>query len=1167
VLSFDPVVYFLFLPDLSSWLYAPPVVRNEPGVVEATLQGLRQIVAKVPPSDAGGESRQVELVDSPEDLANKARTLIRKLFVNVFQDFLLFRAQRKEEDWLQNNLSRLDTSFLTAFQLVLDDCLPVQFGVAVSADNAGTAKGEMVKELQRIRTKLVTRVCLDCVITISQAQNLDSDYLEMLDRKIPKCVLDEHQLSGLIEVAASIAADPHASADLAYRLEALVAWAALQGGRPNPRVGYWAGYVANLEEYLVRHPERSPGLRVPDEFLKKTLDYRQVWNEIARRLRDENLGDIRARFAGAKPLFDLAERLGMGDLLADLMPRMRRVHGLDKIDEQTSPILFEAFSSRLDDDGGVAAYAEMVARVIRAGQPSRGFDAIKHADMRLAQTGRLDAASMIRCRAAQALNDSHELRSAERLLVSWIDHLKVSAEWERLRLATRLDLMNELGNSFRYAGKFQEAIALYTEALDLCADSLRDQRRVLLRNLGIAYRDSGRVLDGMNYLRESMQDEMLPVDRSAALHSIALCHDLLGDHRQALEHLEEALALLKSDGGEPFAQERMRLLISLAQNSMHVDDFRRAFTALDEARRLADDVLDSPFDSILCVVLMLRMGAEFAPSKTYKDLGTALADQFLSHERVRSSAEATMLLALAQITLQLGDRSRFERLMGLLESAPAEALSRDRWRLDGLKSWAAFNSGDLISAHSHLQESWRTLFVSFGSNDIAELPLTYLADRETIQSLTSSMVPQLVNAGHTPPTYLCLAAELQSSLMQNLSLSTDNEFRSQFLSRPLSEDWLAEDIEFLVSTGPGGRPTAFLHFLFDGSGYRPLMSLKQPGRPVEVRQGGSLDGHIVNKAWMELRDAVQLYNPAAREDPLANLPNWNALAGRMATLVRENIPPGSHVCIVPSRWFSCLPLHMSEHPGDGRPLIADYTFSYVPSVFVAARLRERRLADGREAVWKPDRVGNFVVWLTDDDRDVVESFTAHSNNIRHFLEAQGAIVIPAEGVAATRVAFGEMLQDTQMMHICCHGIANLRGRTHRLLVSDGKTLPPSDVVALANPQNDAFFVDWDKVGTQRAPLIVLSCACSSAVTSLQTAGERVGLERSLFRRGTSSFIAPLWNIVAFDIHRLTEQVLRNYYSSPDVDLGQAVQKTVLDGLSKERGRHAAGALALMGDWL
>jgi len=1165
VLTFDPVVCFLFSPTFGIWLYAPPVVRSKPGVVEATLRQMRQALAT---TSAGPETWKVELVDTVEELTGRARTVIKELFVDLFQGVLISRAKNQDEEWLQDNISYLDAAFFTGFQLVLDECLPIHFAVAASTAGAAPAATDILNELADIRTRLVTRACLQSLLTFSQIEEPVQDLLETLERTVPSCVLDERQVSALSDLAESVYADPDATAEVAYTFEAIVAWAALQIAQPNPRAQYWAGCVAHMEEYLARGSKEHSRMRLSDEFLKNTLDYHHLWNEIALRIRDETLGDIRGRAAAAQPLFNLAERLGLGDLIAELMPHMMRVRGLEKMQEEVFPVLFEEFVRRLDEDAGVPAYAEMVSRVIRAGKLQAALAAITLADSRLAPADRLADASIIRCRAAQAFNETHEYRTAQRMLMDWIERLKRSADWELLRLSTRIDVINELGNSFRYTGMLQKAIALYTDALDLCVDSsLRESRRTLLQNLGIAYRDSGRVLDGIRHIRESMQDEITPAKRSAALHSLALCHDLLGDYRQAVQYLEEALKLLKSDDSELFAFERMRLLISLTQNSARIEDSHRAFTAVSEALRLADEVLQSPFDSILCVVLMLKIGGDFVPQKTWESLATALGDQFLSLNRIPSAIEVSMILILAELALRLENDQQFEQLIALAETAPGEALARNRWRVGSLKSWTALRKGELPRAHAFLQESWRDLLVSFASADMADLPLTYQNDRELLQAVTSTVVPRLVEAGHATSTYLCLAAELQNSLMQNLSLIADKEARLKFLSRPLAQDWLEEDISFLVDSGSAGRPAAFLQFLPVGGGYRPLISQKQTGRPVEVCFEGSLDGHILSQAWLELRFAVELYNPAAAGDPVADLPNWGAVAGRLASAVRDRIRPGTHLCVVPTGELNHLPLHLARHPSDGRPLIADYTFSYVPSIFVAARLRERRLAAGRGPVWKPDRAGNFVVWLTDDDEDVVASFIAHSHGMRHLLESRGSIVVSAEGATATQDSFGTLLEDTQLLHICCHGIASLRGRTHRLLVSDGKSLPPSDLIALANPRNDAFFLDWDKISMRRAPAIVLSCACSSAVASVQAAGERVGFERSLFQGGTNSFVAPLWDIAVCDIHRLSEEVLRNYYSSPHMDLGQAVQKTILDCLAEGKRPHAAGALALMGDWL
>jgi hypothetical protein len=577
---------------------------------------------------------------------------------------------------------------------------------------------------------------------------------------------------------------------------------------------------------------------------------------------------------------------------------------------------------------------------------------------------------------------------------------------------------------------------------------------------------------------------------------------------------------------------------------------------------LKDPVLTSQIAATSIGILESEEGEQYA--KVVKLSKHIIETVLASGIPMQATLRIALLLRLARLALAEKDYHSFQSYIAKAEELPAQAVSRFAWRIHALKSRAAYREANLSTAYRNAQVAWRSLINTYNQADLHELPFSFEADRETLQAQTGAIAWAMYESGETPASYLAHGAEMQGALMQNLMFCRDKDTFSLYPERSISVDATVDDIKFLALRSENDRPVAFLQFLLADGEYHPLVTICQDDKLQTSVINVTLDRDLLSRATSEFRYAVETYNPSSNNNPLAHLPNWSEFSALLASALRRTVATGSHICVVPNRGLSLLPIHCCSQSAGDPPLISDYTFSYVPSIFVAARLRER-LGKTRVPGWRPTHFGNFVVWQAGDYSQVIGSFSNHSTTINR--AAKGCDIQQAVGIHANLKSLEGLLAGAELLHLCCHGVVGFNTGTHRLLISDGKTLPPSDRRALVNPYNDPFFLDWDEIKTDSSPAIVISCSCSSGTTSVKTGGERIGFERSLFQRGTSSFIAPLWDVSVFDIHPLVENVVSDYFSSTDLELSQAVQRAILGALESGRPLHVVGALTLMGDWI
>ena len=117
----------------------------------------------------------------------------------------------------------------------------------------------------------------------------------------------------------------------------------------------------------------------------------------------------------------------------------------------------------------------------------------------------------------------------------------------------RADALNDAGRAQRKGARYQEAIALYRQASDLCkTQRQRSLQAVTLSNLAMARRDLGELRAAETLLRESIgiARRIAPEGEPRTFAQVNLCDTLeaLGDRQEALKCYELAVGLARRGG-------------------------------------------------------------------------------------------------------------------------------------------------------------------------------------------------------------------------------------------------------------------------------------------------------------------------------------------------------------------------------------------------------------------------------------------------------------------------------------------------------------------------------------------------------------------------------------------------------------------------------------------
>lgn len=660
-------------------------------------------------------------------------------------------------------------------------------------------------------------------------------------------------------------------------------------------------------------------------------------------------------------------------------------------------------------------------------------------------------------------------------------------DWEAdVALEHQFALAAERSNALRLKSRFPAAIEVLESMRPRIEASphtpLRiDQLFLLRRNVGIIRRD---MHDHEGALAEllALTSDATETQRTGLYSSLAVSYSLLQQHDHALEAAETALAW----AGE--RAERGAVLALVAQCRSVVGDAEGAHNALQ--RMNPDHLVDYVTLTRVCVVLMnleLRTGPielELAQN------AWRLLDNALDGELAPSSefARETMLTVRASRRTLLGlsgSQDGWQQVndvsLNTLGVPSPEALV-------GL-SIGAWQDGDLPLVHRLLDQLPAVLVRRYSSTTDVTL---VAATTSTLQILLDRLVTIVLERGASTEFGRVLA-ELSRDLVGRAATR-------QFAGIPLPWD---EEL-----TGLSGKWTV-LEWLESEDEIFCLLTTLQPGidpATVVIAMPPSFDS-----LGPRLLPRLRYWRVSDKTEPFA-VPGWSEAEEWARGLVNEHNV--ERLVIIEHERFAEVPWQVLFGPL--------CPVSSVPSLSTVLAARPRRPIHRLGAVSVP-RYGDAAAvadQLESAARALVDIHTLH-----------GARLL--SGTDAEREACLELLTQSDLVAFFCHGVFDADSRSMAWLVAADGTLPPAGRFG-AVPSARRHRItpsDCDKLAL--TPGIVLSAACSSGVARYAGVGEQIGIFGALRRSGTTSLIAPRWDVPAQEIIPILIDIAKRIVAGQD----------------------------------
>ncbi|WNZ44018.1 CHAT domain-containing protein [Leptolyngbya boryana CZ1] len=332
----------------------------------------------------------------------------------------------------------------------------------------------------------------------------------------------------------------------------------------------------------------------------------------------------------------------------------------------------------------------------------------------------------------------------------------------------------------------------------------------------------------------------------------------------------------------------------------------------------------------------------------------------------------------------------------------------------------------------------------------------------------------------TPETFRNTATQLRSELETTIAQIRQVEGYADFLDQPNFEDIRAalqtkRPLIYLVVTSAGSlaliiTPDEIANLWLDDLTEASLQELLQTW--FNAYNQCQRD----RQSWLNVIDSVshQLWQPLM--EPLVSY------------LKSHNF---DQAVLVPTGYLSLLPLHAawtedSSTPTGRHYALDDIHFTYAPnarSLTAAQAIATRAQA-------------NSILVIDNPTQDLLNSEREVQAAIAHFPQHQVLRHGEAE-IASVR----EALQHCNILHLSCHGTANLQEPlTSGLLMSDG-LLTLKDILDL----------NLTESATGGIRLAILS-ACETGLSGIENADEAISLPTGLLQAGVAGVIASLWAV-------------------------------------------------------
>jgi tetratricopeptide (TPR) repeat protein/CHAT domain-containing protein len=872
-------------------------------------------------------------------------------------------------------------------------------------------------------------------------------------------------------------------------------------GKINPRGKNWAEYLFAI--WLLSKDEEvtlDAQFKLSNETIRNTVRFRDLWNVAVAGISLEQQNEFKEQFAtGTKMMEDLGFQEELEDMFEAAPIRMRIERGTKLPPEKLGNSFIEtilkqySFNESIDKSVGIGEIVGgSVNNLIRNGQRDAAMFVAEEMLRRAFAAEDYFAAASIGTQLVKTMNLAEEYYFAGQIaseLLGLAQDKTISVKLASSRPSLMRDLFNESGNVSRYMHQYEMALTAYDlaekmEGLipeeDRNPDNLavlRRNRAIVLRNMG-QYRKAKEILDAE--LTQRPTDHLL-------LYSRVQIDFQTNNYKKALSYLDRAIELTEQVADLSVRSEYLltRGLIKKAMGSeaAGIDDLINAYQ-LSEA--------ESSLRVLRIAAAAMRFHSEQSEHREFIENCLRIQVEALASKEHRSNLSLilTMGLSIAQRYLEEGKPEELPEAvhteLDWLDSLEASV----PWHFDFIRGWLAYHSGDLSSCWEKFQLACAAFETSVpGGVDVSFAP-SWMLDKEQFQQVVTSVGLELIDQEVLEP----------KEAIRFYEFTNGREITSRF-GTSLSVDTIRDLIRTYAANL--GRPVEVFFPIAAGNAIRICRVPSTVDQPIAISDV-SWNKHEVRAVRDQTAWALKLANPADLTWFDEQTSGWNELGSQLGRFFDAYLQPDCHVCFLPGRDLTGLPLHLSLMP-DGRRLIEKTTVTFAPNFATL-------LATQKGANANTPAVGIVTVTKRRDSEKFRNRALKASAELHKILAPSYRIseLVERDG---KRKDVLDLLEQSDKMFFICHGAYAGASRGFGICVADEHQLPPSLFPIDEIPELKRFVITWDDFeDIQSCPSLVVTIACSSGITQVGPGGTRHGLEQTLFAKGTRALISPIWDI-------------------------------------------------------
>ena len=747
-----------------------------------------------------------------------------------------------------------------------------------------------------------------------------------------------------------------------------------------------------------------------------------------------------------------------------------------------------------------------------------------------------------------------------------------------------VDTLLGAGIAYQYLGKFEEAIKLFEEGLEI-ARQIPDRGREesAIRKLATVHKKIG-AFQGINFLEEQLQNTTDQESRRIILANLSLGHLSNGEYQKAINVYEQYLDLVRVLQNQKAEAEALR---DLAGAYAALGKYGQAIPLLEEGVAIAQQLNDTS----LLNWLLTQLGSAYRfAGNNQKALDTLQEALQLAKEAEETSLEWITLRTLAQLYTALDNLPQVIKIQ-----QERLAISRNTNNI----FWEALTLEDLSGAYFWLKDYSQAIELQKQALSL------YQSFNQQSQQTTSSTEAQaleklgflLWRAGKLKEAETTLYSALKSFDLQRQEILGNANFlslSSQELSlfayeassdiyRILQQILVAENrTNEALEVSEKGRARAYIDLLVSRLGadptsataleapnleqikqiakkenttlvqytvlyeysrlYRYRFGIEQPYAQASglliwvVKPTGEVTlkqvqlqenlADVVQKA----RQSILLGGRRTRRQPPGKRSQeklYQILIEPIANLLPTN--PEERVTFIPQDTLFLVPFPALQDP-DGNYLIEQHTILTAPSIQVLglARKVKKDLSSSQPALVIGNPTMPGIRLAPNAPRQQLSELPGSEEEAKQI--AQLLHTQPLIGDAATKAAVVARMEKTRLMHFATHG----------LLDNVGGSLSS---LALAPSKDDEGFLTAREILQMKlqAELAVLS-ACNTGRGRITGDGV-VGLSRSFVSAGVPSVVVSLWAIP----DEPTAKLMREFYQNieGDVDKATALRQAMI----------------------